>query len=76
MPTISKCLPEVKPVTDEPSNVLSEAKMHVLSYHLPGTIRLNKWSLLFTPRRDGYSPITFYEKLEDYEETLVVVKDT
>ena len=43
LPTISKCLPEVKPVTDEPSRVLSAAKMHVLSYHLPGTIRLTKW---------------------------------
>lgn len=43
MPTISKCLPEVKPVSDEPSKVLSAAMMHVLSYHLPGTVRLNKW---------------------------------
>ena len=75
MRTISKCLPEVKPVSDEPSQVLTEAKMHVLSYHLPGTIRLNKWTLLFTTRRDGYSPITFFERAEDYFETLLVIKD-
>mmetsp|Transcript_18983 Transcript_18983/g.23522 ORF Transcript_18983/g.23522 Transcript_18983/m.23522 type:complete len:108 (+) Transcript_18983:89-412(+) len=76
MRTISKCLPEVKPVADEASQVLSPAKMLVLSYHLPGAIRLNKWTLLFSPRRDGYSPLTFFERAEEYEETLLVVKDT
>ena len=76
MPTISKCLPEVKPVCSEASKALSEAKMHVLSYHLPGTSRLSKWNLLFTTRRDGYSHLTFFEKLADYEETVLVIKDT
>lgn len=43
MPVISKCLPDVKTVSSEPSQILSEAKMHVLGYHLPGTSRLSKW---------------------------------
>ena len=30
LPKISKCLPEFKPVSSELSQVLSEAKMHVL----------------------------------------------
>ena len=76
MPTISKCLPEVRPVASEPSRCLSDAKMKVLAYHLPGAIRLSKWSLLFTPVRDGYSHLTFFEKLEEYEETILVIKDT
>jgi len=76
MPTISKCLPEVKLVSSEPSKVLSQAKMHVLSYHLPSTIRLSKWDLLFTPSRDGYSNLTFFSKLEDMQETILVIKDT
>ena len=76
LPTISKCLPEVKPVTSEPSKCLSEAKMRVLAYHLPGAIRLSTWKLLYTPTRDGYSHLTFFEKLEDHEETVLVIKDT
>ena len=76
MPTISKCLPEVKPVSSEPSQILSQGKMHVLSYHLPSTIRLNKWELLFTTRRDGYSNLTFFSKLEDMTETILVIKDS
>lgn len=75
MPTISKCLPEVKPVASEPSMCLSEAKMRVLAYHLPGACRLSTWKLLFTPARDGYSPLTFFEKLTDYEQTLLVIRD-
>ncbi len=50
--------------------------MHVLSYHLPSTIRLNKWELLFTTRRDGYSNLTFFSKLEDMTETILVIKDS
>lgn len=50
--------------------------MHVLSYHLPGGIRLCQWSLLFTPARDGFSHLTFFEKLENHEETILVIKDT
>ena len=76
LPTISKCLPEVKPVASDPSKCLSEAKMRVLAYHLPGACRLSKWSLLYTPSRDGYSHLTFFRKLEDYEQTMLVIKDT
>ena len=50
--------------------------MHVLGYHLPGTSRLSPWTLLFTPRKHGYSYLTFFEKLAEAEETLLVVKDT
>jgi len=50
--------------------------MHVLSYHLPGTIRLSKWKLLFTTCEDGYSHLTFYDRLEDAPETILVIKDT
>ena len=76
MPTISKCLPEFKPVSSEPSAIMSEAKMRVLANHLPGSIRLSKWTLLYTPGRDGYSHLTFFEKLEEYEETVLVIRDT
>jgi len=76
MPTISKCLPEVKTVASEPSKILSEAKMHVLSFYLPGGIRLSKWKLLFTPTEHGYSHVTFFDRLENAMETILVVKDS
>ena len=31
---------------------------------------------MYTSRRDGYSHITFFEKLEEMRETIVAIKDT
>ena len=76
MPQLSSCLPEMRPVASEPSMIFSEGKMHVLSYHLPGSNRLSKWKLLFTTRQDGYSHLTFFRKLEDQPETILAIKDT
>ena len=50
--------------------------MRVLAYHLPGAIRLSKWSLLYTPSKNGYSHLTFFDKLDGNVETLLVIKDT
>ena len=75
MPNISKCLPEVKTVASEPSHILSEAMMHVLSFYLPGGIRLSKWKLLYTPTEHGYSHLTFFDRLGGAGETILVIKD-
>ena len=50
--------------------------MRVLAYHLPGGIKLSKWSLLFSPGRDGYSHLTFFRKLEEHEQTILIIKDS
>ena len=76
MPMISSCLPDFKLMASEKSKVLNDGQMQVLSYHLPGTCRLSQWQLLFTTRRDGYSHFTFFEKLSNMPETILVVKDT
>ena len=75
MPTISKCLPDVKSMCSEPSQILSEAKMHVLRYHLPGTSRLSQWQLLFKISRDGNSHLTFYQKVDENPETVLAIRD-
>jgi len=74
--TISKCLPEFKPHTTEKSLILNPGMMHVLTYHLPSVIRMHDWSLLFSLNRDGYSHISFFDKLEGAEYTILVIKDT
>ena len=76
MPTISKCLPEYKPVTLEKSSILSDAQIKVLSRHLPSIVRLFNWELIFTPRRDGHSHLTFFVKCADHEYTILLIKDT
>ena len=50
--------------------------MLVLSYHLPAVLRLQNWQLLYSLSRDGYSHHTFFDKLKDNEETILVIKDT
>ena len=62
--------------TSEPSEILNEARVHVLTYHLPGTIRLSQWKKLFSVSRDGYSPLTFFDKTEEHDYTILALKDT
>ena len=47
--------------------------MLVLSYHLPAVIRLQNWELLFSLERDGYSHHTIFDKLNQNEETILVI---
>ena len=58
------------------SKCLSESKMRALAQHMPGATRLSKWSLLYTPSRDGSSYLSFFKKLDDNEQTILVIKDT
>ena len=76
MPVISRCLPEFKAVAQEPSRIFDDAMMHVLTFHLPAMVRLHAWKKLFAIDRDGYSSLTFFDKLEDNEYTIVAIKDT
>lgn len=68
-----KSLPDYHPIARDKSEILNKGQMLVLSYHLPAVIRLQNWQLLFSLSRDGYSHHTFFEKLEDNEETILVV---
>ena len=69
-------MPDVKIFTAEPSDILNTARIHVLTYHLPGIIRLNKWVKLFSISRDGYSHHTFFDRVEGHDYTILAIKDT
>jgi hypothetical protein len=60
---LSKCLPDYQPLAHTRSEILTEGQIHVLTYHLPGTVRLQNWQLLYTIDRDGYSYVTFFDKI-------------
>jgi hypothetical protein len=70
------CLPNYKSQKHDKSAILNEGKMHVLSYYLPATLKMLKWKLLYTPSVHGDSHINFFEKVDGYEQTLLVIKDT
>ena len=72
--SISKCLPEFKPSSLQPSDILSKAQMHVLTYHLPSICRMHQWKLLFSINEHGYSPFTFFKNLGGTEYTMLVIE--
>lgn len=73
---ISRCIPHFKPVNREPSEILNPGMIQVLTHYLPMHLKFLEWTLAFSINRDGYSPVTFFENLKDFEQTLIVIKDS
>jgi hypothetical protein len=71
-----RCLPDYQPFSEQRSEILNKGQMLVLSYHLPAVLRLQNWILLFSLNHDGYSHHTFFDKVGEHEETILVIKDT
>jgi len=73
---ILSCLPNYKKIQADPSSILSDGMIHVLTYYMPATLRLLNWKVLYTPKENGTSQLTFYDRLKGSDSTLIVLKDT
>lgn len=73
---ISRCIPHFKPINRQPSEIMHAGMIQVLTHYLPMHLKYLEWTLGFSINRDGYSPVTFFENLKEFDQTLVVVKDT
>lgn len=73
---LSRCLPEFIPIKKSQSKILDAAGMKLLTCQLPPLTRMREWNMLFTLVRDGTSFSTFYEKVNDRDNVLLVVEDT
>ena len=69
-------MPDFIPVSKSDSKILDAAGKKLITCQLPPLIRMREWNLLFTLTREGTSFRTFYEKVEDRDNTLLVIEDT
>lgn len=69
-------MPDFVPFTKTRSSILDAAGIKLLSNYLPPLIRMREWNLLFTLKREGTGYITFYEKMLDRDNCLLVIEDT
>ena len=68
-------LPEFIPITKDESDVINTAKRRIVSYFLPPLIRMREWRLLFSINSDGVSLNTFYARLKNRDNTVLLIKD-
>ena len=54
------CLPDFNPITKNQSAIISEADRKLITFFLPGLVRMREWRLLFSIDKDGTSMQTFY----------------
>ena len=57
---VSMCLPDFNPITKNLSAIISEADRKLITFFLPGLVRMREWRLLFSIDKDGTSMQTFY----------------
>lgn len=57
------------------SSILSDVMISNFISYLPKYMQLNRWDLLFKMENDGCSFITFFSKLREVEQTVLVVRD-
>lgn len=52
---VSVCLPEFTPLMKDKSTIIDDANRKLITYFLPGLIRMREWRLLFSIDKDGVS---------------------
>lgn len=72
---LSKCIPDFKPVSQSISGVVDEAAIRLVSFYLPPMTRMQEWKKLFSISEDGSSINTFYNKVDEHEETVIFIQD-
>jgi hypothetical protein len=68
-------LPEFKPIVKSKSEIIDEASRKLITYFLPGLIRMREWRLLFSISKDGVSMQTFYLNMRNRDNTVILIKD-
>ena len=72
---ISACLPDFTPIRKHESKILDQQCFHLLTMYLPGLVKMREWCLLFSIERDGTSFQTFFDKVEDRDNTILIIQD-
>lgn len=63
------------PKLDFKSNIFSEKQLIELHNNLPNINRFKNFKLLYSFEKDGISFSTFYQKVSDYQQSIIVIED-
>jgi hypothetical protein len=70
------CLPEFVPMSKDLSKIMDNKIRAQIALYLPSLVRMREWTLLFTIEKDGVSFKTFYERVKDRDNTVLLIKDS
>eukprot|EP00347_Sterkiella_histriomuscorum_P017009 403351003 len=73
---ISTCIPDFMPLMKDKSEILTEANRRLITYFLPGLVRMREWKLLYSINTDGVSMQTFFRSTRRRDNTVLLIKDT
>jgi len=58
------------------SEILTEVMISNFIAKLPNYMQFCKWKCLYQMSQDGCSTITFFERLREYEQSILVIRDS
>lgn len=58
------------------SDILTDANRRLITYFLPGLVRMREWKLLYTINKDGVSMQTFFRNSRGRDNTVLLIRDT
>ncbi|CDW85582.1 oxidation resistance protein [Stylonychia lemnae] len=72
---ISVCLPEFNIMVKDQSEIITNENRKLITFFLPGLIRMREWKLLYTISVDGVSMQTFFRRVKSRDNTVIIIKD-
>jgi hypothetical protein len=72
---VSTCIPEFNPIVKDKSVIIDEGDRKLITYFLPGLVRMREWKLLYSIAVDGVSMQTFYNNTRHRDNTVLLIKD-
>ena len=64
------------PLMKDKSEILTDANRRLITYFLPGLVRMREWKLLYTISKDGVSMQTFFRNTRSRDNTVLMLKDS
>lgn len=68
-------MPEFNIVVKDKSEIITDENRKLITYFLPGLIRMREWKLLYTISVDGVSMQTFFSRIKNRDNTVIIIKD-
>lgn len=70
---VSSCIPEFAPLFKDKSEIINDENRKLITFFLPGLIRMREWKLLFSISKDGVSMNTFFRNTRNRDNTVLLI---
>ena len=74
MDAIFDCIPDFVPVSKDQSNIIDSGGIKLITMYLPPVVRIREWTLLFSIDIHGTSMHTFYSKLKERDNSVILIQ--